>query len=170
MNICTARQTAIAYSASSVSPQGSMAHSRALSRGRRARLWAAITRRSTRLLSLAHVEATCTVVSRRSGGMRSVPLSQIRGSATRCNDFDQDFYPLQDHTIARWQSVARARRQGMELPPVELVRVGDTYFVIDGHHRISVARMLGQRDIEADVAIWDVEGRLPWDGQRRRKS
>jgi hypothetical protein len=49
------------------------------------------------------------------------------------------------------------------LPPVVLVQVGDVYFVRDGHHRISVARALGQLDIEAEVTVWQVSGPLPWD-------
>ena len=49
------------------------------------------------------------------------------------------------------------------MPPVELVQVRDAYFVRDGHHRISVARALGQRDIEAEVMVWHVDGPLPWE-------
>jgi hypothetical protein len=46
---------------------------------------------------------------------------------------------------------------------VVLVRVGDIYFVRDGHHRISVARAMGQQDIDAKVTIWQVPGPLPWE-------
>jgi hypothetical protein len=53
------------------------------------------------------------------------------------------------------------------LPPVVLVQVGDVYFVRDGHHRISVARALGQLDIEAEVTVWEVAGPLPWDAPVR---
>lgn len=59
--------------------------------------------------------------------------------------------------------MAVARQQGKALPPVRLVQVGDLYFVRDGHHRISVARALGQQDIKARVTIWQVEGPLPWE-------
>jgi hypothetical protein len=52
--------------------------------------------------------------------------------------------------------VAQARQQGLSLPPVELTQVGEVYFVRDGHHRISVARALGQTDIEAEVRVWQV--------------
>ena len=44
-----------------------------------------------------------------------------------------------------------------------LVKVGDKYFVLDGHHRISVAKALGQESIEAEVTVWDVAGPLPWE-------
>jgi hypothetical protein len=59
--------------------------------------------------------------------------------------------------------IATARQRGKPLPPVELIQVGDVYFVRDGHHRISVARALGQRDIGAEVMVWQVAGPLPWE-------
>jgi hypothetical protein len=62
-----------------------------------------------------------------------------------------------------WLSVAVARQRGKSLPPVKLIQVGDVYYVQDGHHRISVARALGQRDIEAEVTVWQVTGPLPWE-------
>ena len=65
--------------------------------------------------------------------------------------------------MSRWLGVAAARDHGKVLPPVVLVQVGGVYFVRDGHHRISVARALGQLDIEAEVTVWQVSGPLPWD-------
>jgi hypothetical protein len=65
--------------------------------------------------------------------------------------------------MSRWLRVAAARDQGKVLPPVVLVQVGDVYFVRDGHHRISVARALGQLDIEAEVTVWHLSGPLPCD-------
>jgi hypothetical protein len=92
-----------------------------------------------------------------------VLIGQIRGSQDRSHDFDHDFNPLQDHNKGRWLGIAAARQRGKALPPVELVQVGDVYFVRDGHHRISVARALGQRDIKAKVMVWRVTGPLPWE-------
>jgi hypothetical protein len=71
----------------------------------------------------------------------------IRGSESRSSDFDRDFNPLHDHNRRRWLNVAAARQRGKALPLVKLIQVGDVYFVRDGHHRISVARALGQRSI-----------------------
>jgi hypothetical protein len=84
-------------------------------------------------------------------GLRTVPIHSIRGSESRCQDFDADFCPLQTRTRERWLSVATARIKGLTLPPVELIQVGTEYFVRDGHHRISVARALGEQNIEAEV-------------------
>ena len=53
-------------------------------------------------------------------------------------------------------SIARACYLGQVLPPIELIRLGDTYYVRDGHHRVSVARALGQDEIDAQVIVWDV--------------
>jgi hypothetical protein len=81
-------------------------------------------------------------------------VDKIRGSINRCHDFDADFRPLQEYTKERWVNIALAYSRDEGLPPVELVDLDDTYFVIDGHHRISVAKMLGQREIEAEVTVW----------------
>jgi len=54
-------------------------------------------------------------------------------------------------------------RRGAKLPPVALIRVGQVYFVEDGHHRISVAKAHGDQDIEAVVTVLHVAGTLPWD-------
>jgi hypothetical protein len=89
------------------------------------------------------------------GQTQTVPIDRIRGSENRCGDFDQDFRPLQGHTRERWLSVATARMSGVCLPPVELLAVGDEYYVRDGHHRISVAHTLGEQFIEATVMVCD---------------
>jgi hypothetical protein len=53
--------------------------------------------------------------------------------------------------------------QGTPLPPVELIQTGETYFVVDGHHRISVAKAFGEQSIDAEVTIWDTSAPLPWE-------
>lgn len=132
-------------------------------RGRRGQRRSLLGRRADRLFALSEVEDACNVQDRCHAGIQNVAISRIRGSEGRCNDFDGDFNPIQDHCISRWLRVAAAREQGKVLPPVALVQVGDVYFVRDGHHRISVARALGQLDIEAEVTVWQVAGPLPWD-------
>jgi hypothetical protein len=141
---------------------------RARSQGRRGRLGSALRGDSGHLLDLAEVEATCPVQARFHAGARSVPLDLIRGSEGRSNDFDRSFRPLQNHTRGRWVGIAVAQSQGRVLPLVELIQVGDVYFVRDGHHRISVAQALGQVAIDAEVTVWQVEGPLPWQAPARR--
>jgi hypothetical protein len=86
-------------------------------------------------------------------GVQLVKLSAIKGSEGRKHDFDADFAPLHERVENRWVSVAMAILSGKSLPPVELVKVGDEYYVRDGHHRISVARALRQDAIEAEVTV-----------------
>jgi hypothetical protein len=134
----------------------------ARTKGRRAALWSKLTGRSRRLLSLDAIDAA-RVCDRHSAGLRAVPIERIRGSEGRSEDFDCAFYPIQTHSRERWMNVARARDKETALPPVDLIQVGELYFVRDGHHRISVARILGERYIEAEVTIWQVDGPLPWE-------
>lgn len=127
------------------------------------RLLSALTGRSRSLLHLDTVRATCTIRRSHYAGMRSVPICQIRGSEGRCDDFDADFRPLQSHSRGRWVSVAVAQLKGVTLPAVDLIQIGDVYFVRDGHHRISVGRAMGQEIIDAEVTVWEVAGPLPWE-------
>jgi hypothetical protein len=84
-------------------------------------------------------------------GARMVPVAQVLGSENRTADFDADFHPLHPESQDRWVSVYEAMRRGKALPPVELVQVGETYYVRDGHHRLSVARALGMDYVDALV-------------------
>jgi hypothetical protein len=93
--------------------------------------------------------------------VRTVAIRQIRGSEGRNRDFDRNFNPLTSHSQERWMRVAEAQQRGVPLPPVQLIRVGELYFVRDGHHRISVARALRHQEIEADVVAWLVDEPLP---------
>ena len=130
--------------------------------GRIHRLRSALTGKSHRLFSLEAVQAACNVRGRRYTGVQTVPIRQIRGSEGRSDDFDVNFAPLKTHTRERWLRIAVARQAGAQMPPVKLIRIGDVYFVRDGHHRISVARALGQTEIEAEVTVWQIAGAPPW--------
>jgi hypothetical protein len=138
-------------------------YARSRRHGRRGRFWSTGSRDSRRLLDLSEIGDTCRVEARCYAGLHTVPIEEIQGSEGRSNDFDCDFRPLQDHCKGRWLRVAAAREQDKALPPVVLVQVGNVYFVRDGHHRISVARALGQLDIDAEVTVWHVSGPLPWE-------
>lgn len=122
---------------------------RAHRRGQLRRLAARLAGRCTALRTLVHLP-----VGRHSSianQVKMVPLDRIVGSEGRSEDFDDKFNPLKTHNIERWIAIVAARRSGVVLPPVELVRDGDDYYVRDGHHRISVAKILGQLEIEAVI-------------------
>jgi hypothetical protein len=84
-------------------------------------------------------------------GVKTVRVEQIVGSLNRYQEFDRVFLPKQDQTADRWQNVSRAFYKDISLPPVVLYKVGQVYFVVDGHHRVSVARQQGQEFIDAEV-------------------
>ena len=84
-------------------------------------------------------------------GLHLIPLDAIIGSVDKVRDFDRRFRPTSDRSRARWERIARASRVGEEIPPIDVYKLGDYYFVRDGHHRVSVARALRLRLIEAEV-------------------
>ena len=84
-------------------------------------------------------------------GMQEVPIDKIVGSMDRFADFDRTFLPRKKATRGRWQNIDRAYYQDVRLPPIQLYKVGDIYFVKDGNHRVSVARERGVEFIDAEV-------------------
>ena len=84
-------------------------------------------------------------------GLQQVPVEQIVGSLGRYRDFDRAFLPRQARTRSRWVSIDSAHYEATNLPPVDLYKVGEIYFVRDGNHRVSVARERGQEFVDAYV-------------------
>lgn len=84
-------------------------------------------------------------------GLATVPLEKIVGSEGRYTDFNRHFLPIKEHLKQRWTSIDKTYYQDIGLPPVRLYEMGGIYFVRDGNHRVSVARSLGQKDIDAEV-------------------
>jgi hypothetical protein len=121
-----------------------------------------LTRQSQNLLDLETIRQKVNVSNRHYAGIRTVSIEKIQGSEGRSREFDRHFHPLQSHTKERWLNLAVAQQQGRVLPAVELIRIGEIYFVRDGHHRISVAQTMGQEQIEATVTVWETTNTLPW--------
>ena len=84
-------------------------------------------------------------------GRRVVRVEQIAGSVGRSSEFDPVFLPTKASVGERWKRIDRAFHRGEELPPVSLYKIGDSYFVADGNHRVSVARYHGVEWIDAEV-------------------
>jgi hypothetical protein len=84
-------------------------------------------------------------------GLRAIPLDSIVGTVDRKTGFDREFRPTTSRVRTRWERIAAAMHRGDPLPPISVYRVGDVHFVKDGHHRVSVARSLGLRDLDAFV-------------------
>jgi hypothetical protein len=131
---------------------------------RRARLRAALTRIrrehiSNRLLSFDDVRRKRVASNRLYRGTRVVEVNQIVGSVGRWRDFDRSFLPARASVGERWKRIDRAFQRGEDLPPIELYKIGDAYFVVDGHHRVSVARYHDVPTVEAAVA--EFHSKLP---------
>jgi hypothetical protein len=90
-------------------------------------------------------------VSERPLGLKVVSLDAIVGTVDRGRDFDRSFRPTSARVRTRWERIAAATRRGESMPPIDVVKVGEIYFVRDGHNRVSVARALGRTDIDAQV-------------------
>jgi hypothetical protein len=101
-------------------------------------------------------------------GLRTVSVAQIGGSVGRCSQFDRDFMPARESVEERWKRIDRAFHRGEELPPASLYKVGGFYFVLDGHHRVSVASYHGDEWIDAEVTEFGTAGL--WSTRRDRES
>jgi hypothetical protein len=110
-----------------------------------------VSGRSRTLLSYEEVRASLHLAGSIDRGLETVRLDAIVGSLNRYHDFDRAFLPVKNVTASRWENIDLAYYQHKDLPPVLLYKVGQVYFVVDGHHRVSVAREQGQEEIEAEV-------------------
>jgi hypothetical protein len=115
------------------------------------RAWGALSGQRTTLLSYDEIKEKLRVGGPIYRGVKTVRVDQIAGSLNRYHEFDRVFLPASDTLATRWQRVNRAFYQEISLPPVVLYKVGEVYFVVDGHHRVSVAREQGQIEIDAEV-------------------
>jgi hypothetical protein len=123
-------------------------------KGQFGKIIAAFTGHKNHLLDIKTLTKGKTVCGHRYTQSRSIDIDQIKGSEGRAEDFDQKFHPLKSHTCDRWLNIARAWQRGLHLPAIDLIKVNDVYIVRDGHHRISVARYLGCKYIDAHVTEW----------------
>jgi hypothetical protein len=115
------------------------------------RIRSLVSGQPTTLLSYDEIKEKLHVGGPIYRGVQTVRVDQIVGSLNRYHQFDRAFLPVEDRTASRWQNIDRAFYQDVSLPPVVLYKVGQVYFVVDGHHRVSVAREQGQEFIEAEV-------------------
>ena len=84
-------------------------------------------------------------------GTEIIPVERICGSYSANRNFDADFRPLRKETEERWVRIRQAYYTDVTLPAIDVYQIGDTYYVEDGHHRVSVARAIGQTFIDAHV-------------------
>src|SRR5438270_160665 len=114
------------------------------------------------MLSMDKVLKAAGAEGRADRGEQDIPLDRIVGSAAapaKAGDFDPSFLPVSNRSRDRWTRIYQEMAEGGELPPIDVYKLGDNYYVIDGHHRVSVARQLGWDTIKARVV--EVQTRAP---------
>ena len=116
-----------------------------------------------RLLSLNDVKKILKPKNEVYVGLKTVPIKKIVGSEGRYNDFDNRFLPRSNELKQRWMNVDQAHLSDIVLPPIQLYELGGLYFVRDGNHRVSVAKMQGVEFIDAEVISLQSEVQLPPD-------
>ncbi len=116
-------------------------------------LWATITGQSSELLPYDEITQKLHAVGLSSKGLQEIPVDAIVGSVNRYQDFNHNFLPLHNEDRQRWASVKAAMTSpgSAGLPPIRVYKLGDAYFVLDGNHRVSIAKEMGIDTVEAYV-------------------
>lgn len=118
-----------------------------------------LTGESNQLLSYDDVRKMLKLQGGLDRGVQDIPLDAIVGSVGRYTDFTRDFLPRREVQPERWARVRSAASSLVGLPPIDVYKIGEVYFVQDGNHRVSVARQLGAKYIQAYVT--EVRTRVP---------
>jgi nucleotide-binding universal stress UspA family protein len=126
----------------------------------RQEFFARLTGKSNRLLSFEEVRLKLKANEGNVQLIKEIPLDAIIGSVGRYTDFTRDFLPRRDSDRSRWTGVMEKTTGLAGLPPIDVYQVGEAYFVIDGNHRVSVARQLGASHIQAYVTV--IRSRIPF--------
>src|SRR6202046_5281263 len=103
------------------------------------------------ILPFDEVVAALGMRGERRLALQTIRLDTIVGTLDSSRDFDRRFRPTNGRVRERWERLARPRRRGEPIPPIDVYRIGDMHFVIDGHHRVSIAYATGAKTIEAYV-------------------
>ncbi|MCS7298543.1 MAG: ParB N-terminal domain-containing protein [Spirochaetia bacterium] len=103
------------------------------------------------LFSLDEVKLLTKSYAYRYRGIQSIPLSKIKGSEGRYNDFDREFLPKHEGVRDKWENMMDFIDKTPKIPPIVVYKIGNSYIVRDGNHRVSVAKRLGLEYIDAEV-------------------
>ena len=107
--------------------------------------------KSAELLSFEDIRARLRLREENYKGIQDIPLEQVVGSVGRYRDFTDEFLPRKNQMKERWSRVYAVASGMVGLPPIEVYKINDIYFVRDGNHRVSVARQMGATHIQAHV-------------------
>jgi hypothetical protein len=115
------------------------------------------------LLSFDQVRDKLKIRGQHYAGRQTIPLDKIVGSVGRYQEFNRAFLPRQEFIRERWKRVYEVAHSPEGFPAIDVYKIGDAYFVRDGHHRVSVLRELGATSIEATVTELETPIPLPAD-------
>ena len=118
------------------------------------------------ILPFDEVVAALGMTGERKLGLQVIKLDTVVGTVDSSRDFDRRFRPTSGRVRERWERLALAQRRGESIPPIDVYRVGELHFVVDGHHRVSIALATGQKTIDAYVT--EILTAVPARGIRRR--
>ncbi len=124
---------------------------RAMRRGYWNRLKRKIRHQPVQLENFQSIQEGLRPYGQSDKGIKTIPVSKIVGSIGRVNEFDRDFMPVSSHIEEKWQHILMLQARGVQLPPVDVYQVHETYYVIDGNHRVSVSHFLGIEYVDAHV-------------------
>lgn len=110
-----------------------------------------LNKEQTELLSFNEIKKMLKPKNEVYLGMKVVAIKDIVGSEGRYRDFDNKFFPKSNHLKQRWERIDQAHLSDIILPPITLYEIAGLYFVRDGNHRVSVAKMQGIENIDAEV-------------------
>jgi ParB-like nuclease domain len=102
------------------------------------------------LLSLDEVSRRLRAFEQSYVGVRPIRVADVVGTVSRVDDFDRDFLPKRSKIQERWQNVERMYPEG-DFPPIVVYELDGRYFVVDGHHRVAIARQRGIEFIDAEI-------------------
>jgi uncharacterized ParB-like nuclease family protein len=114
------------------------------------------------LLSLDDVSRRLGALEQTYVGVRPIPVDKIVGTVSRVNDFDRDFLPKRSKIQERWQQVEESWPDG-DFPPIVVYEIDGRYFVVDGHHRVAIAKQRGIEMIDAEITQLRSRTPLPAD-------
>jgi nucleotide-binding universal stress UspA family protein len=131
-------------------------------KARMRQLWSSITGSSREIVQYDEISKKMHMSGLSSKGVQEIPVAAIIGSVNRYKDFDRNFLPLRDSDMERWASVKATMTSpgSMGLPPIRVYQIGDAYFVLDGNHRVSIAKQMDWDTIEAYVT--EIKTKVPF--------
>ncbi len=112
---------------------------------------ARLTGQSIDLLPYEEVRKKLKAGGTKNKKLKEIPIDAIIGSVGRYKDFTRTFLPRHNSDENRWAQVKSAMTDMTGLPPIEVYQIDQAYFVLDGNHRVSIARELGAEYIQAYV-------------------